>query len=66
MKTKVHVLPWKPRNSIALYTIVTGSAKTGLIAQDRKFDFFTHTQSFMNALSNFTITVNQNKVVCFC
>ena len=41
--------------------------KTSLIIQDRKFViFFTQTQSFMNALSNFTISVDQSKVVCFC
>ena len=40
---------------------VTGSAKTDLITQDGKFDFFTQTQSFMNALSNFTVTVDQGK-----
>ena len=47
-------------------TYVTGSTKTVLIAQDRKFDFFTQTQSLMNALSSFTATVDQSKVVCFC
>ena len=46
-------------------TYVTGSTKTVLIAQDRKFDFFTQTQSLMNALSSFTVTVDQSKVVCF-
>ena len=45
---------------------VTGSTKTVLIAQDRKFDFFTQTQSLMNALSSFTATVDQSKVVCYC
>ena len=45
---------------------VTGSAKTSLIAQDRKFDCFTQTQSFMNALSNFNVIVDRSKVVCFC
>ena len=45
---------------------VTGSTKTVLIAQDRKFDSFTQTQSLMNALSSFTATVDQSKVVCFC
>ena len=30
------------------------------------FDFFTQTQSLMNALSSFTATVDQSKVVCFC
>ena len=49
---------------ILLY--VTGSTKTVLIAQDRKFDFFTLTQSLMNALSSFTAIVDQSKVVCFC
>ena len=49
-----------------LVTYVTGSAKTVLIAQDRKLDFFTQTQSIMNALSNFTVTVDQSKKVCFC
>ena len=44
---------------------VTGSAKAGLIAEDRKFDFFTQTQSLMNAPSNFTVIVDQSKVVCF-
>ena len=39
--------------------------KTGLITQDRKFDFFTQTQSLMNTLSNFTVTVDQSKMVCF-
>jgi len=29
----------------------TESAKTGLIAHDRKFDFVTQTQSLMNALA---------------
>ena len=47
-------------------TYVTGSTKTVLIAQDRKFDFFTQTQSLMNALSSFTATVDQSEVVCFC
>ena len=45
---------------------VTGSTKTVLIAQDRKFDFFTQTQSLMNVLSSFTASVDQSKVVCFC
>ena len=49
-----------------LNVFVTGSTKTVLIAQDRKFDFFTQTQSLMNILSNFTATVDQSKVVCFC
>ena len=49
-----------------LLAFVTGSTKTVLIAQDRKFDFFTQTQSLMNALSSFTATVDQSKVVCFC
>ena len=40
--------------------------KTGLIAQDRKFEFFIQTQSLMNALSNFTVIVSQGKAVCFC
>ena len=44
---------------------ITGSAKTGLIAQDRKLDFFTQSQSLINALSNFTVTVDQSKVICF-
>ena len=46
---------------------MTGSTKTVLIAQaDRKFDFFTQTQGLMpNALSSFTATVDQSKVVCF-
>ena len=48
------------------FAYVTGSTKTVLIAQDRKFDFFTQTQSLMNALSSFTATVDQSKVVCFC
>ena len=48
------------------FVFVTGSTKTVLIAQDRKFDFFTQTQSLMNALSSFTATVDQSKVVCFC
>ena len=48
------------------YIYVTGSTKTVLIAQDRKFDFFTQTQSLMNALSSFTATVDQSKVVYFC
>ena len=51
-------------DSPAIY--VTGSTKTVLIAQDRKFDFFTQTQSLMDALSSFTATVDQSKVVCFC
>ena len=38
-------------------SFVTGSTKTVLIAQDRKFDFFTQTQSLMNALSSFTARV---------
>ena len=45
---------------------VTGSTKTVLIAQDRKFDCFTQTQGLMNTLSSFTATVYQSKVVCFC
>ena len=46
---------------------VTGSAKMVLITQDRKFDFFfTQTQSLMNVLSHFTVTVDQSKMVCFC
>ena len=45
---------------------VTGSTKTVLIPQDRKFDFFSQTQSLMNVLSSFTATVDQSKVVCFC
>ena len=44
---------------VYIYMCVTGSTKTGLITQDRKFDFFTQTQSLINALSNFTVTVNQ-------
>ena len=44
---------------------VTESAKTVFIAQDRKLDFFAQTQSLTNALSNFTVTVEQSKVVCF-
>jgi len=40
---------------------VTGSAKTGLIAHDKKFDFITQTQSLMNALSNITAAENQSK-----
>ena len=48
-----------------LYNYVTESAKTVLITQDRKFDFFTQTQSLKNVLSNFTVTVVQSKVVCF-
>jgi len=46
-------------------TNVTGSAKTGLIAHDRKFDFITQTQSLMNALSNITATDNWSKGICF-
>ena len=42
---------------------VTGSKKTILITQDRKYDFFMQTQSLMNALSSFTATVDQSKVV---
>ena len=34
-----------------LKLIVTGSTESVLIAQGRKFDFFTQTQSLMNALS---------------
>jgi len=44
---------------------VTGSAKTGLIAHDRKFNFITQTQSLMNALANITTTDNQSKGICF-
>ena len=54
------------QNFFRYSTNVTGSTKTVLIAQDRKFDFFTQTQSLMNALSSFTATVDQSKVVCFC
>ena len=32
----------------------------------QEVDFFTQTQSLMNALSSFTATVDQSKVVCFC
>ena len=35
------------------------SPKTGSLI------FFTQTQSLMNALSNFTVIVDQSKVVCF-
>jgi len=41
---------------------VTESAKTSLIARDRKF---TQTQSLMNALSNITATDSQSKGICF-
>jgi len=44
---------------------VTGSAKTGLIAHDREFDFIAQTQSLMNALSNITATDNHSKGICF-
>jgi len=47
------------------YIYVTGSAKTGLISYDRKFDFITQTQSLMNALLNITATDNQSKGICF-
>jgi len=43
----------------------TGSAKTDLIAHDRKFDVITQTQSLMNALSNITAIDNQSKGICF-
>jgi len=33
---------------------VTGSAKTGLIAHDRKFNFLSQTQKHINTLSSFT------------
>ena len=44
-------------SSVTSMLNVTGSTKTVLIAQDRKFDFFTQTQSLMNALSSFTIII---------
>ena len=46
---------------------MTGSAKTGLIAHDRKFNFFlSQTQRHINTLSSFTAKVKKFWVVCFC
>jgi len=45
---------------------VTGSAKTGLIIHDRKFNFLSQTQSHINTLSSFTAKMKKSWVVCFC
>ena len=45
-------LDYSNYNSNSLY--VTGSAKTGLIAHDRKFIFLSQTQRHINTLSSFT------------
>jgi len=42
---------------------VTESVKTGLIAQDRKFDFITQTHSLINALPNIMASDSQSKGV---
>ena len=48
------------KNSVFLVAVkyVTGSGKTGLIAQVSRFDFSPRTQSYMNKLSNFTIKIS--------
>ena len=43
---------------------LTGSAKTGLIAHDRKFNLLSQTQRYINTLSNFTAKMKKFWVVC--
>jgi len=45
---------------------VTGSAKTGLIAHDRKFNFLSQTQRHINTLPSFTAKMKKSWVACFC
>ena len=54
------------RHGGCLKTFVTGSAKTGLIAHDRKFNFLSQTQRHINTLSSFTAKMKKSWVVCFC
>ena len=45
---------------------MTGSAKTGLIAHDRKLNFLSQAQRHISTLSSFTGKIKKSRVVCFC
>ena len=51
---------------VCVYIFVTGSAKTGLIAHDIKFNFLSQIQRHINTLSSFTAKMKKSLVVCFC